>query len=172
MGRGRQGGGEAGPTGTRATTVRRANCGVAHSANYARDPWHALARVQRIDEQIVEVLLPQITTDIGEEIVDVTVPPVDASEVFQLQVCAISTEIQGNYSGKEEFLPKKHELRMQQDECFKKIDALWEQKIRGVLDKGGDRVAESGGFDSSLLLNEQMGVLMEEKKDFALPCIT
>ena len=41
------------------------------------------------------------------------------------------------------------------------------RKIRGVLDKGGDRVAESGGFDSCLFLNEQMGVVMEEKKDFA-----
>ena len=126
MGRGRQGGGEAGPTGTRAPSVRRANCG-------ARDRWHALARVQRIDEQIVEVLLPQITKDIGEEIVDVPVPQVDASEVLQLQVCAISTEIQGKYSGKEEFRPKKHELRMQQDECSKKIDASWEQKDKGCL---------------------------------------
>ena len=28
----------------------------------------------------------------------------------------------------------------------------------------GDRVAESGGFDPCLLLNDQIGVLIEEKK--------
>ena len=66
------------------------------------------------------------------------------------------------YSRKEEFLTKKHELGMQFDECAKKIGALLEQKS-GILGQVGDRVAESGGFDPCLLLNEQMGVLMEEK---------
>ena len=33
------------------------------------------ARVQRMDAQIVEVFIPQLTEDVGEEIVDVLVPP-------------------------------------------------------------------------------------------------
>ena len=92
-------------------------------------------RVQRIDEQIVDVPIPQITEETGEEIVDVSVPPVDAIEALQLLVCATSNEIQRKYfdmfSGQEEFLTKIHELRMQLDAHFKTLDVLRVRKIKG-----------------------------------------
>ena len=40
--------------------------------------------------------------------------------------------------------------------CFKKIDALRVQKS-GISGQIGDRVAESGGFDPCLLLNDEIG---------------
>ena len=43
-------------------------------------------RAQWIDEQVVEVPTAQITEEIGEEIVDVLVPPVDATEALQLKI--------------------------------------------------------------------------------------
>ena len=58
------------------------------------------------------------------------------------------------------------ELRIQFDACSKKIDAVWGQ-ISGILGQVADRVAVSGGFGPCLLLNEQMGALMEEKKGYA-----
>ena len=54
----------------------------------------AQERVQWIDEQMVVVRIPRITEEIGEEIVDVPIPPVDATEALQLQVCAMPNEIQ------------------------------------------------------------------------------
>ena len=73
-------------------------------------------------------LFHKLRRTFGEEIVDVTVPPVDAIEAFQLQVCAISNKIQWKcsdmHSGKEEFLTKKYELKMHLNVCSKKIDAL------------------------------------------------
>ena len=112
--------------------------------------------VQRVDMQIVEVLSPQITEDMVEEFseticeqtVDFSVRQVDVHEItnaieaVQLQVRAISNEIQEKHSGKEEFLTKKQELRMQLDECSKKIDALREQNP-GILGQVGDRAVES-----------------------------
>ena len=62
------------------------------------------------------------------------------------------------FTGKEEFLTKTHELRMQLDERSKKIHA-WRDQKSGILGQVGDRVAESGGFDPCLFLNEQVGVL-------------
>ena len=63
-------------------------------------------RVQRIDEQIVEVPIPQISED-SEQIVDVPVPQNDVLEALQFQVRAIFHEIQGKFSdvesGKKEF---------------------------------------------------------------------
>ena len=63
-------------------------------------------------------------------------------EALQFQVCAISNEIQGKYPGKEVFLTKKYELKLQPDQCFKKIGALRKQKA-GILGQVRDRVAES-----------------------------
>ena len=51
---------------------------------------------------------------------DVPVPPVDAIEASQLQVCAISKreeEYSDLDSGYEEFLTKTHELEMWLSEC-------------------------------------------------------
>ena len=63
-------------------------------------------------------------------------------KLFRFQVCAISNEIQGKYPGKEVFLTKKYELKLQPDQCFKKIGALRKQKA-GILGQVRDRVAES-----------------------------
>ena len=61
---------------------------------------------QRIDEQIVEVPIPQISLD-SEQIVDAPVPEVDVREALQFQVRAFSYEIQETFSDvescKEEF---------------------------------------------------------------------
>ena len=100
------------------------------------------ARVQRNDEQSVDVPFPQITEDIVEEfktppqgqfsvriceqIVDVPLPRVDVREItdaieaLQFQVRAMSNEIQRKCSSKEEFLTKKHGLKMQLNEEFQK----------------------------------------------------
>ena len=114
----------------------------------------------------MEVPFPPFTKEIGEEILVVPFPPVDATEALQSPVCAISPEVQRKFfnmfSRKEGGLRKIHELRTQQDECSKKIDALRVQKSR-IVGQIGERVAESGGFDLCLFLNDQIGVLVEEK---------
>ena len=111
----------------------------------------------------MEVPIPQITEETGEEIVDVSVPPVDAIEALQLPVCATSNEIQRKYfdmfSGQEEFLTKIHELRMQLDAHFKTLDVLRVRKTKTrVLDQVENLVAESGRFDPCLFLKEQIVV--------------
>ena len=68
-----------------------------------------LPLVQRIDEQLVWWLLPQIT-DIGEEIVNVEVPPVDDIEALQYRSVRSHRKYPGMYSGTEYLLSKKHEL--------------------------------------------------------------
>ena len=70
------------------------------------------------------------------------------------------------FSGKEKCLTEIHELGMQPDGCCKEIHALQEQKS-GIWGQVGGRVAESGGFDPCLLVNDEIGVLMEEKKGCA-----
>ena len=45
-------------------------------------------------------------------------------EALQLQLRAISNEIQRKHSDKEEFVTKIHELRTQLGECAKKMNAL------------------------------------------------
>ena len=85
----------------------------------------------------MEVPIPQITEKTCEEIVDVSVSPVDAIEALQLPVCATSNEIQRKYfnmfSGQEEFLTKIHELRMQLDEHFNTLDGIAGAKNQGSL---------------------------------------
>ena len=115
--------------------------------------------LQRIGEQIVELPIPRITEDVGEEfkfvpqeqisgsiceqLVEVTVPQGEAIEALQLQACAISNESQEKYSGNEELLTKKHDLSMQLHECPKKMDAMWDHTA-GILCQVGGLVAESG----------------------------
>ena len=96
--------------------------------------------MQRIEEQIVAVPIPQITEDIVEDfkmvpqehfsericeqILNIPVPQVDVQEIthaieaLQFQVRAMSNETQGKHSGKEERLTKKHELNIHLNECF------------------------------------------------------
>ena len=62
------------------------------------------------------------------------------------------------FSDKEEFLTQTHELKIQLEESFKKIDAPRVQKSR-ILDQVEDHAVEGGGFDSCLTLNDQIGVL-------------
>ena len=51
----------------------------------------------------------------------------NAIEALQEQVRAVYHEIQGKFSGKDEFLTRKSELIMHLDECSKKLDLLQEQ---------------------------------------------
>ena len=78
---------------------------------------------------------------------DASVPQVDAQEItnafeaLQFQVCVISNQNQERCFGNEKFVTKKHELKLLQDECSKKIDALREHES-WILGQVGDRVAE------------------------------
>ena len=72
-------------------------------------------RVQWIDEQMVEVLVPQRSGG-GEQIVDALVSQDDVLSPLRFQVLAISNEIQKRSdvdSAKEEFLTEAHELAKQ-----------------------------------------------------------
>ena len=99
----------------------------------------------------------------------------NAIEAIQFQDRSISREIQvkysGVYCGNEEFLTKTFQVIMRLDECNKKIGALREQNSR-ILGQVRDqkltaeynKEEEMGGFDPGLLLNNEMGVLMEETR--------
>jgi chromosome segregation ATPase len=89
----------------------------------------------------------------------------NAIEALQAQIRAISSEIQGKSSGKEEFLMKKNELRMHLDECSKKLDALQEQKT-GILGQVGDRVAEGKEMKAQLnKMKKSLGYTSEDAID-------
>ena len=68
-------------------------------------------RVQWIDDEMVEVPIPQIVEETGEESVDVQVP-----EALQLQKLVQFVDM---FSGREPCLAGIHELRRQLDECFR-----------------------------------------------------
>ena len=112
-------------------------------------------RVQQLfDEQTVDV--PQF----AEETVEmVRLVPQERLQLMYEQVVEL-------FSGEKEFLTKMDELRTQLDEMSETNDALRVQ-ISRIWDQVGDRVAESGRFDPCLLLNKQLGVLIEEKKGYS-----
>ena len=56
---------------------------------------------------------------------------------FMVKVRAVTNEIQGKFSGKDEFLRRKKELSMQLDDVSKKVDVLQAQNI-GILGQVGD----------------------------------
>ena len=68
------------------------------------------------------------------------------------------------FSGNEEFMTKAQLLSVQLENIFKRMGALWVRKS-GILDQIEDHVAQGGGFDLRLLLNDQIGVLMEERQE-------
>ena len=109
-------------------------------------------------------------------------------EALQFQVRAISCEIQEQTSGREEFLTKTNQLRMQRDECSQQIHAFREQISRILqqdsdadiadLERNNPKVSEYNkngkdmeGFDPSLSskhqwtnVSEQGGFLEKDKK--------
>ena len=100
---------------------------------------------QRIDEQLVEVPVPPVLEGIRE----IT----NAIVALQFQVRAISNEIQGRYSSKEEFSTKTNEVTLRFDECNKKIDALRKQKSEFLGQVRGQKlVAEVADLERDKLV--------------------
>ena len=100
---------------------------------------------QRTDEQLVEVPVPPVLEGIRE----IT----NAIVALQFQVRAISNEIQGKYSSKEEFSTKTNEVTLRFDERNKKIDALRKQKSEFLGQVRGQKlVAEVADLERDKLV--------------------
>uniref|UniRef100_A0A7S1AJB0 Uncharacterized protein n=1 Tax=Noctiluca scintillans TaxID=2966 RepID=A0A7S1AJB0_NOCSC len=125
----------------------------------------AKAEVKKPRKENPEDEIPKVPQP-DREVHDETVREItNAIEALQVQVRAISNEIQGKSSGKDEFLTKKNELRFHLDECSKKIDALQEQKS-GILGQVGDRVAENKEMKAQLnKMKKSLGYTSEDAID-------
>ena len=113
----------------------------------------SLALRERVLHGTVDVPTPQLAEETVEMVMGST------------RTCAVDRRASGGGGHRQgtSIWSKIDELRTQVDEMSKKMNALRVQKSRNS-DQVGDRVAESGGFDPCLLLNTQIGVLMDEKK--------
>ena len=103
------------------------------------------------------------------KIVDVPVPQDDVLQALQFQALANSHEIQRKRSnvesGKKEFVTKTHELAKQWG-CVLHEDRRIAGEKSGFLGQVGDQ-----GYDPFVLLNKQVGVLMEEKQFRCRPSV-
>ena len=125
--------------------------------------------VPQFAEETVEVVSfaprGRVQQRTGKKVVDV--PPFAEETVEMVRLTPQErVQVVEVFSGKEELLIQTHELKMQLAEMSKIIVALWVQKSR-TLGQVGDRVAESGGFDPCLPLNDPIHVLKKEMKGYA-----